>query len=90
MLKMSWCRPSEREIQEAQASGYQLTSNGCALTIKKGMKQRFNHITAKLIKCNVDNEYDSSSAVKRAPECKRIEKNKREAKQQKRTAFILN
>ena len=54
------------------------------------MKQRFNYMTAKLIKYNVDNEYDSFSAVKRALKCKRIEKNKREAKQQKKTAFILN
>ena len=68
-------------------------SNNCTLTalvIKKETEQRFNHITAKLIKCNVDNKYNSSSAVKRAPECKRTEKNKRKAKQQKETAFILN
>ena len=54
------------------------------------MKQEFNHITAKLIKYNINNKYDSSSTVKRAPECKRTEKNKREIKQQKKTAFILN
>ena len=45
------------------------------------MKQKFNHITAKLIKCNVDNEYDSFPAEERAFKCKRTEKNKREAKQ---------
>ena len=47
-------------------------------------------MTAKLIKYNVNNEYDSSSAVKKAPKYKRAEKNKREIKQQKETAFILN
>ena len=56
-------------------------SNGCALATEKGMKQRFNYMTAKLIKYNINNEYGSSSAVKRAPECKRTEKNKREIKQ---------
>ena len=56
-------------------------SNGCVLTIKKEMKQRFNYMTAKLIECNVNNEYNSSSAVERAPKCKRTEKNKREVKQ---------
>ena len=45
------------------------------------MKQRFNHITVKLIKCNVNNEYGPSFAVKRALKCKRTEKNKREIKQ---------
>ena len=54
------------------------------------MKQKFNHMTAKLIKCNIDNKYGSFSAVKRAPECKRTEKNKREVKQQKKIAFILD
>ena len=49
--------------------------------IKKGMKQGFNYMTVKLIECNVDNEYDSFSAVERVSECKRIEKNKREVKQ---------
>ena len=56
-------------------------SNDCALMTKKGMKQRFNYMTAKLIKCNVNNEYDSFSAVKRASKCKRTEKNKRKVKQ---------
>ena len=65
-------------------------SNDCALVTEKEIKQRFNYITAKLIKCNVNNEYSSSSAVERAPECKRTEKNKREVKQQKKTAFMLN
>ena len=68
-------------------------SNSCVLTvltIEKGTEQRFNHITAKLIKCNINNKYGPSSAVKKAPKCKRTEKNKREVKQQKKTAFILN
>ena len=56
-------------------------SNGCILIIKKGIKQKFNYMTAKLIKYNINNEYDSSSAVKKAPKCKRTEKNKRKAKQ---------
>ena len=59
-------------------------SNDCALTAlatKKKIEQRFNYMTAKLIKCNVDNEYNSFSAVKRASECKKTEKNKREIKQ---------
>ena len=47
-------------------------------------------MTAKLIKYNINNEYSPSFAVKRAPEYKRTEKNKREIKQQKKTAFILN
>ena len=54
------------------------------------MKQGFNYMTAKLIEYNVDNEYDPSSAVKRAFKCERTEKNKREIKQQKKTAFVLN
>ena len=56
-------------------------SNGCALVIKKGIKQEFNYMTVKLIKCNVNNEYSPSSAVKRVLKCKRTEKNKREVKQ---------
>ena len=56
-------------------------SNGCALATEKEMKQRFNHMTAKLIKCNVNNEYNSFSAVKRAFKYKRTEKNKRKIKQ---------
>ena len=59
-------------------------SNGCALTaltIKKRMKQRFNYTTAKLIKYNINNKYSPSFVIKRAPECKRTEKNKRKVKQ---------
>ena len=65
-------------------------SNNCALTTKKEMKQRFNYMTAKLIECNINNEQNLSSAEKRVPKCKRTEKNKREIKQQKKTAFILD
>ena len=68
-------------------------SNDCILMIlmtEKEIKQRFNYMTAKLIKCNVNNKYDSFSAVKRAPKCKRTEKNKRKTKQQKKIAFILD
>ena len=65
-------------------------SNDYALMIKKEMKQRFNHITVKLIKCNIKNEYSSSSAVESAPDCKRTEKDKREVKKRKKTAFLLN
>ena len=65
-------------------------SNDCILTIKRRTEQRFNYMTAKLIKCNVNNEYGSSSAVKSAPNCKRTEKDKREAKKKEETAFILN
>ena len=54
------------------------------------MKQRFNHMIVKLIKCNVNNEYSPSSAVKSAPNYKKTEKDKREAKKRKKTAFILN
>ena len=42
-------------------------------------------MTAKLIKCNLNNEYGPSSAVKRVPKCKKIKEDKR-----KKTAFILN
>ena len=65
-------------------------SNDCALVIKKKTKQRFNHITAKLIKYNVNNKYGSSSAVKSAPDCKRTEKDKRKIKKREKTAFMLN
>ena len=58
--------------------------------IKKKMKQRLNYMTAKLIKCNINNEHNSSSAVKSAPDYKRTEKDKREIKKRKETAFILN
>ena len=68
-------------------------SNDCALAAlatKKRTEQRFNYMTAKLIKCNVNNEYDSSSAVKSALNCMRTEKDKKEIKKRKKTAFILN
>ena len=65
-------------------------SNSCTLTIKKRMKQRFNHMTAKLIKCNVNNEYGSSSTVESAPDYIRTKKDKREIKKRKETAFMLN
>ena len=57
---------------------------------EKGTEQRFNHITVKLIECNVDNEYSPFPAVKRAPECERTEKNQRKIKQQKKIAFVLD
>ena len=47
-------------------------------------------MTAKLIKCNINNEYDPSSAVESTSNCKRTEKDKREIKKRKKTAFILN
>ena len=90
MLKISWRGLSEGEIQEAQTLEYQLTSNGCALATEKEMKQRFNYMTAKLIKCNIDNEYGPSSAVESTPNCERTEKDKRKVKKRKKTAFILN
>ena len=68
-------------------------SNGCvlaALMTKKKMKQRFNYMTAKSIKCNVNNEYGSSSAVKSALNCERTEKDKRKIKKRKKIAFMLN
>ena len=68
-------------------------SNGCALAAlatKKGTEQKFNHMTVKLIKCNIDNEYNLSSAVRSASNYERTEKDKRKAKKRKKTAFILN
>ena len=68
-------------------------SNNCALAvliIKKRTEQRFNYITAKLIECNINNEYGSSSAVESALNCKRTEKDKREVKKREETAFVLN
>ena len=47
-------------------------------------------MTVKPIKCNVDNEYDSFSAVKRAFNCERTEEDKREIKKRKKTAFMLD
>ena len=68
-------------------------SNGCvltALTIKKGMKQRFNYMTVKLIKCNINNEYSPSFAVRSTSDCMRTEKDKRKVKKRKKTAFMLD
>ena len=47
-------------------------------------------MTAKLIECNVNNKYDSSSAVESTLNCEKTEKDKREAKKREKTAFILN
>ena len=47
-------------------------------------------MTAKLIKCNINNKYGPSSAIKSAPDCERTEKDKREIKKRKKTAFMLN
>ena len=47
-------------------------------------------MTTKLIKYNINNEYSSSSAVRSALNCKRTEKDKREIKKRKKTAFVLN
>ena len=65
-------------------------SNSGALATEKKTEQEFNHITAKLIKYNVNNEYGPSPAVKSAPNYKRTEKDKREIKKREKTAFILN
>ena len=65
-------------------------SNDCILTTEKRMKQRFNYMTAKLIKCNANNKYNSSSATERVLNCKKIEEDKREIKKRKKIAFILN
>ena len=64
-------------------------SNSCALMTEKKTEQNFNYMTAKLIKYNINNKYGSSSAVKRASDCERIE-DKREIKKRKKIAFILN
>ena len=47
-------------------------------------------MTAKLIKYNINNKYSSSSTVKSMPNCERTEKDKREVKKRKKTAFMLN
>ena len=47
-------------------------------------------MTAKLIKCNVNNEYGPSSAVESAFDCERIEKDKRKIKKREETAFVLS
>ena len=68
-------------------------SNDCALAAlitKKKTEQEFNYMTVKLIKCNIDNKYSPSSAVESRLNYKRTEKDKREAKKRKKTAFILN
>ena len=68
-------------------------SNGCALATlanERGIKQGFNYMTEKAVKCNINNEYDSSSAVKRAPKCEKTEGDKRKIKQRKKTALILS
>ena len=93
MLMISWCELSEGGIWEVWASEYQLTSNDCALaalTTEKGMKQRFNYMIVKLIKYNINNEYDSFSAVESTSDYVRTEKDKRETKKRKKTAFILS
>ena len=68
-------------------------SNDCILVIlitEKKIKQRFNYITVKLIKCNINNKYSSSSAVKSISNYKRTEKDKRKIKKKKKITFILN
>ena len=60
------------------------------LMTEKGIKQRFNYITVKLIECNVNNKYDLSSAVKSTLNCIRTEKDKRKVKKREETAFVLN
>ena len=68
-------------------------SNDCTLVIlttEKRMRQRFNYMTAKLIKCNINNEYSSSSAVERVLNCEKTEEDKREIKKRKKMIFILN
>ena len=47
-------------------------------------------MTAKLIECNINNEYGPSPDVESAPDYKRIEEDKRETKRRKKIAFILN
>ena len=61
-----------------------------ALMIEKRIKQRFNYMTAKLIKCNINNEYGPSSAVESMLDYKRTEKDKRKVKKRKETALMLN
>ena len=46
-------------------------------------------MTEKTVKYNINNKYNPSSAVERAPEYKKIEEDKREVKQRKKTALIL-
>ena len=47
-------------------------------------------MTAKLIECNINNEYDSSPAVESTLNYKRTERDKREVKKREKTAFVLN
>ena len=47
-------------------------------------------MTAKLIECNINNEYSFFSAVESMPDCKRTEKDKKKIKKREETAFILN
>ena len=47
-------------------------------------------MTVKLIKYNINNKYSPSSTVESAPDYERTEKDKREIKKRKKTAFILN
>ena len=65
-------------------------SNSCILATENEIKQKFNYMTAKLMKCNINNKYGFSSTVRRVPDYKRIEKDKREIKKRKKTVFILN
>ena len=65
-------------------------SNRCILMTEKETEQRFNYITVKLIKYNINNKYDSSSAVESMLNYKRTEEDKIEIKKREKTAFILN
>ena len=65
-------------------------SNSCILMTEKEIEQKFNHMTTKLMKCNVKNEYGPSSDVKSAPNCKKTEEDKRKTKRREKTAFMLN
>ena len=53
------------------------------------IKQRFNYMTAKLIKCIVNNKYNYFSAAERALNYKKTEEDKREIKKREKIAFIL-
>ena len=57
---------------------------------EKRTEQKFNYMTAKLIECNINNEYDPSSAVKSVLDCERTEKDKRKIKKRKEIAFVLD
>ena len=62
-------------------------SNDCALMTEKRTEQKFNYMTAKLIKYNIYNEYSSSSAVKNAFNYKRIEKDKKKDQEEREDSF---